>query len=246
MKRVETISIVAVAVALWIGSAACSSKPGGVAGTGGTSGVGGSLACAAGAVPTGAAGALACTSNPADYAFAFQDPCKPIEDRISDLLAQLTTAEKQSLLGEDQPAIPRLGLPGFTTFTEGIHGIGWSDNGNGSVSNLLGTQFPQAFGLAEAWDPQVHEDRRRDHRLRGARAQREGNLRHRARSRHRGARAAHRCRARPALGAHRGILRRGSLPDRRAGQGLSRRFARRRSEVPARGLDAQALAGQQQ
>src|SRR3954465_6812252 len=150
MKRVETISIVAVAVALWIGSGACSSKPGGVAGTGGTSGVGGSLACDPGG-STGAAGALACSSNPADYAFAFQDPCKPIEDRISDLLAQLTTGEKQSLLGEDQPAIPRVGLPGFTPFTEGIPGIGWSDNGNGSVSNLLGTQFPQAFGLAEAW-----------------------------------------------------------------------------------------------
>ena len=104
---------------------------------------------------TGAAGAVACASNPSDYAFAFQDPCQPIEDRISDLLAQLTTDEKQSLLRRGSAGHPRLGLPGFTTFTEGIHGIGWSDNGNGSVSNLLGTQFPQAFGLAEAWDPQV-------------------------------------------------------------------------------------------
>jgi len=155
MKRVEAALIVAVAVALLIGSgAACSSKPSVVIGAGGSSGVGGGLACAAGG-STGAGGAIACTSNAADYTFVFQDPCQPIESRISDLLAQLTTDEKQSLLGEDQPAIPRLGLPGFTTFTEGIHGIGWSDSGTGSVANLLGTQFPQAFGLAEAWDPEV-------------------------------------------------------------------------------------------
>ncbi len=160
MKRVERALIVAVAVAVAVALlaaavGACSSKGGGGgAGAGGSSGVGGGLVCAAGGA-TGAAGAPACTSTPADYAFVFQDPCQPIEVRISDLLAQLTTDEKQSLLGEDQPAIARLGLPGFTTFTEGIHGIGWSDNGKGSVSNLVGTQFPQAFGLAEAWDPQV-------------------------------------------------------------------------------------------
>ena len=149
MKRVELLLIVALAPAAGV---VCSSKPNVATGAGGSSGVGGGLVCAAGG-SSGAAGAPVCASNPSDYAFAFQDPCRPLEDRIADLLAQLTTDEKQSLLGEDQPAIPRLGLPGFTTFTEGIHGIGWSDNGLGSVSNLVGTQFPQAFGLAEAWDP---------------------------------------------------------------------------------------------
>jgi beta-glucosidase len=153
MKRVEVILVAALGAAA---GGACSSKGSGAMGAGGSSGMGGALICNDGvAGANGAAGAPACSSNPSDYSFLFQDPCQPIEGRLTDLLAQLTTAEKQSLLGEDQPAIARLGLPGFTTFTEGIHGIGWSDNGKGSVSNLVGTQFPQAFGLAEAWDPLV-------------------------------------------------------------------------------------------
>src|SRR5882724_1856858 len=101
MKRVRPMLIVALAAAV---GGACSSKGQGNvdSGAGGSSGVGGGgVTCAAGGA-TGAGGAIACSSNPADYAFVFQDPCRPIEDRISDLLAQLTTGEKQSLLGEDQ------------------------------------------------------------------------------------------------------------------------------------------------
>ena len=77
----------------------------------------------------------------------------PLEDRITNLLSLLTVAEKQSLLGEHQPAIPRLGLPGFTTFFEGLHGVGWSNSAAGVLTYWTGTQFPQAFGLAESWDP---------------------------------------------------------------------------------------------
>jgi beta-glucosidase len=143
---------------LW---AACS---GGKSGVGPTTGAGGADGGAGtgGGPPTcalpGAGGAPqppACQSNPADYANPFQDPCQPLEDRITNLLSLLTLAEKQSLLAQFQPAIPRLGLPGFTTFTEGIHGIGWSDSGGGALLYMTGTQFPQAFGLAESWDPEA-------------------------------------------------------------------------------------------
>jgi beta-glucosidase-like glycosyl hydrolase len=68
------------------------------------------------------------------------------EARISNLLTLLTLSEKQLLLQQNQPAITRLGIPGFTTFTEGLHGIGWSDSGTGSILYMTGTQFPQAFG----------------------------------------------------------------------------------------------------
>ena len=124
----------------------------GGAGTGGTT----TLVCNGAGGSTGAGGSPSCASNPADYANPFLDPCQPIEDRISNLLSLLTPAEKQSLLGQNQPAIPRLGVPGFSTFTEGLHGVGWSDSGSGAVPYyMVGTQFPQAFGLAESWDPGV-------------------------------------------------------------------------------------------
>jgi len=112
-----------------------------------------------GGAPTAAA---ACTSNPSDYQYRFQDPCAPIEDRITDLLAQLTPDEKLGLMSEYQFPVDRLGIPAFTTFTEGLHGVGWAGDpktpataGGTNVLYLTGTQFPQASGLAESWDPQV-------------------------------------------------------------------------------------------
>ena len=95
----------------------------------------------------------ACSSNPSDYQYRFQDPCAPIEDRIDDLLKQLTPDEKLGLMSEYQFPVDRLGIPGFTTFTEGLHGVGWASDGGSNVLYLVGTQFPQAFGLAESWDP---------------------------------------------------------------------------------------------
>ena len=70
---------------------------------------------------------------------------------MTNLLGLLTDAEKVSLLTEHQPAISRLGIAAFTTFTEGIHGLGWA----AGVSAVLSTQFPQASGLGETWDPDV-------------------------------------------------------------------------------------------
>jgi beta-glucosidase len=132
-----------------------SGGPGGAAGTTGSGGSSVAAACHLGTQGTGGASPPSCTSNPADYANPFQDPCGPIEDRITNLLSLLTVTEKQSLLGEHQPAITRLGLPGFTTFFEGLHGVGWSFSSTGTLTHWIGTQFPQAFGLAESWDPAV-------------------------------------------------------------------------------------------
>src|SRR5882672_9825311 len=95
---------------------------GGDAGVGGA-GMGGITAVCGVGGATGMDGAApACDSNPADYSNPFQDPCAPIEDRISNLLTLLTLSERQLLLQQNQPAIARLGIPGFTTFTEGLHG----------------------------------------------------------------------------------------------------------------------------
>lgn len=76
--------------------------------------------------------------------FAFTDPALPLADRVADLLARLTVPEKIALLHQHQPPVPRLGIGGFRTGTEAVHGVAW-----------LGpaTVFPQALGLASSWDP---------------------------------------------------------------------------------------------
>jgi beta-glucosidase len=120
---------------------------GGAAGTG--QGGGGATGGTGGSTPP------TCTSNPADYQYPFQDPCKPLEDRVTNLLSLLTTDEKVSLLYENQAAVTRLGIPFFTTYTEGLHGVGWSKIGSSAQARVVATQFPQAFGLAQSWDPEA-------------------------------------------------------------------------------------------
>ena len=92
---------------------------------------------------------------PSSYQYPFRDPHLSLPTRISDLLSRLTLAEKVSLLHQYEPAIPRLGIPGFKTGTEALHGIAWSNdlNNNGNVVTANGTVFPQAVGLASTWDP---------------------------------------------------------------------------------------------
>ena len=121
--------------------------------------VGGSTTGGGGGTTTGgsAAGGVGgpyaptCPTGGTSYAYPFKNPCLGLEERVTNLLSLLTDAEKVSLLTERQPAISRLGIAAFSTFTEGIHGLGWASG----VSAVLSTQFPQASGLGETWDPDV-------------------------------------------------------------------------------------------
>jgi beta-glucosidase len=76
----------------------------------------------------------------------FRDPEQPVRARVDDLLRQLTLDEKIAMLHQHQPPVARLGLPGFRTGTEALHGVAW-----------LGpaTVFPQAIGLGATWDPDL-------------------------------------------------------------------------------------------
>ena len=143
------------------GSTSTGGKSAGGTTTGGIAGtvVGGSATGGAGGVATGgsAAGGVGgpysptCPTGGTTYAYPFRNPCLALEDRVTNLLGLLTDAEKVSLLTEHQPAISRLNIAAFTTFTEGIHGLGWA----AGVAAVLSTQFPQASGLGETWDPDV-------------------------------------------------------------------------------------------
>ena len=55
----------------------------------------------------------------------------------------MTLDEKISQMVNDCEAIPRLGIPAYNFWSEGLHGIA----GNGRA-----TVFPQAIGLAATWD----------------------------------------------------------------------------------------------
>ena len=57
----------------------------------------------------------------ADY--PFQNPALPIDQRVADLVGRLTPEEKVSQMSMTAAAIPRLGIPEYTWWNEGLHGI---------------------------------------------------------------------------------------------------------------------------
>src|SRR5256885_12501895 len=76
----------------------------------------------------------------------WRDPRALPQARADDLLSRLSTQEKVAQLMNHTPAIPRLGVPAFDYWSEGLHGL--ARNGDATV-------FPQAIGLAATWDTQL-------------------------------------------------------------------------------------------
>lgn len=64
--------------------------------------------------------------------------------RARALVARMTPAEKIAQLQSDAPAIPRLGVPAYNWWNEGLHGF---------ARDGYATVFPQAIGLAASWNP---------------------------------------------------------------------------------------------
>jgi len=75
-----------------------------------------------------------------------------IEQRIEDLLAQMTYTEKVSQLLDNASAITRLGIPAYGWWNEALHGVARAG---------VATVFPQAIGLAATWDePLLYDEDR--------------------------------------------------------------------------------------
>jgi beta-glucosidase len=70
-------------------------------------------------------------------------PTLETEKRVAALVGQMTLAEKVSQMQNDASAIPRLNVPAYNWWSEGLHGIARSG---------YATVFPQAIGLAATWD----------------------------------------------------------------------------------------------
>jgi beta-glucosidase len=75
--------------------------------------------------------------------FPFQDSSLPLDQRVDDLLKQMTLPEKLSQMLHFAQAIPRLGIPAYNWWNEALHGV--ARNGRATV-------FPQAINLASTWD----------------------------------------------------------------------------------------------
>jgi beta-glucosidase len=81
-------------------------------------------------------------------ALPFRDSSLPIDKRVDDLVGRLTLEEEVSQLIDRAAAIPRLDIPAYNWWNEGLHGIARSG---------YATMFPQAIGNAATWDaPLVH------------------------------------------------------------------------------------------
>lgn len=81
--------------------------------------------------------------------FPYRDPSLGVEARAADLVARMTLEEKAGQLGHTAPAIPRLGVPEYNWWNEGLHGVARAGHA---------TVFPQVVGMAATWDaPLMHE-----------------------------------------------------------------------------------------
>ncbi|MBD2871018.1 glycoside hydrolase family 3 protein [Paenibacillus arenilitoris] len=75
--------------------------------------------------------------------YLYWNPDIPLEERVNDLIAQLTLDEKIGLMPQYQIAIDRLGVQAYKHGTEAAHGMAWLGEA---------TSYPQPIGLACTWD----------------------------------------------------------------------------------------------
>ncbi|HUI72482.1 MAG TPA: glycoside hydrolase family 3 C-terminal domain-containing protein [Spirochaetia bacterium] len=78
----------------------------------------------------------------------YLDPDLTLEERVHDLLGRMTLEEKVSQMVYESKAIPRLGIPEYNWWNEGLHGVGRAG---------IATVFPQAIGLAASFDTSLLE-----------------------------------------------------------------------------------------
>jgi beta-glucosidase len=79
----------------------------------------------------------------------YQDPSLPAQQRIDDLVSRMTLEEKVSQMINTSAAIPRLNVPAYDWWSEGLHGVARSG---------YATMFPQAIGMAATWDTKLLGD----------------------------------------------------------------------------------------
>jgi len=74
---------------------------------------------------------------------AYKNPKLPVAERVNDLISRMTLEEKISQLTHVAEGIPRLGVPAYNWWNEGLHGVARAG---------YATVFPQAIGMAATFD----------------------------------------------------------------------------------------------
>ncbi|MGW5567140.1 glycoside hydrolase family 3 C-terminal domain-containing protein, partial [Streptomyces tendae] len=103
------------------------------------------------AAPSGTASAATPIYRNTGYTF---------EERAADLVSRMTLEQKvRQLITNDAPAIPGLGVQGYTYWSEALHGIqslGNSKNaGDDTAWPVAATGFPTSLATSMAWDPEL-------------------------------------------------------------------------------------------
>lgn len=75
--------------------------------------------------------------------YLFRNSKASVDARVNDLLNRLTLEEKISLLGYNSKSVPRLGIPAYNWWNEGLHGVARAGKA---------TVFPQAIGMAASFN----------------------------------------------------------------------------------------------
>ena len=75
--------------------------------------------------------------------YPFNDPSLSIEERVADLIDQLTLEEKAWQMTHNSPRVDRLGIPEYNWWNEALHGVGRSG---------VATVFPQAIAMGATFD----------------------------------------------------------------------------------------------
>lgn len=73
---------------------------------------------------------------------------KKAYNRAAELVSRMTLDEKMSQLRYDAPAVERLGIPAYNWWNEALHGV---------ARGGTATSFPQAIGMAAAFDVELME-----------------------------------------------------------------------------------------
>lgn len=89
---------------------------------------------------------LSLTLISCDSGEAYLNPKLPVDKRVEDLISRLTTEEKISQMIDKADSIPRLGIPEYNWWNEGLHGVARAGTA---------TVFPQAIGLAASFDTEM-------------------------------------------------------------------------------------------
>ena len=80
----------------------------------------------------------------------YKDPSLPVEQRVNDLVSRMTLEEKVTQLGHVAGGIPRLGVPDYNWWNEGLHGVARAGVAEARIGEVPlpepGIDFPEAAG----------------------------------------------------------------------------------------------------